>query len=142
MRADPRRARRHTRSPNGRADLVVQIGSAADPLASVLAAAADLDLATPPAVSNAIHGLRGWAARLQHAPTTRPTQINAARLIAYLRDLPDHQLLALLADLPWSRLDTLLDAVSTPQPTRTPTANRQHQHRPRPTHLPTPNPPP
>jgi hypothetical protein len=130
MRADQRRARRHSRSPNGREDLVAQIRSATDTLGSVLAAAADLDLATPPAVSNAIHDLRGWAARLQHAPTTRPTQVNAARLIAYLRSLPDHQLLALLADLPWSRLDTLLDAVSTPQPTLTPTGSGQHEHRP------------
>jgi hypothetical protein len=34
-------------------------------------------------------------------------------VLAYLRGLPDQQLLALLADLPWARLDTLLDAANT-----------------------------
>ncbi len=130
MRADPRRARRQGQSRNPRADLIAEIGSTADALASVLAVAATLDLAAPPAVANAIHDLRGWAARLQHAPTRPPTQVNAARLIAYLRNLPDEQLLALVADLPWNRLDTLLDAASTPQPTGIPSASPEHEPRP------------
>jgi len=37
--------------------------------------------------------------------------VDATRIIAYLRGLPDQQLLALLADLPWARLDALLDAI-------------------------------
>jgi hypothetical protein len=41
----------------------------------------------------------------------RPTTIDATSLLAYIRGLPDQQLLALLADLPWARLDALLDAV-------------------------------
>jgi hypothetical protein len=48
--------------------------------------------------------------------TARPTAVDATRLLAHIRSLPDRQLLALLADLPWPRLDALLDAINEPPP--------------------------
>jgi hypothetical protein len=88
----------------------------ADTLAHAIGHAARLDLPIPPPIGNAVHDLRGWAARLHHPGSARPAGANAARIIAYIRGLPDHQLLALLADLPWARLDTLLDATAEPEP--------------------------
>lgn len=92
--------------------LVEDVETMADMLAEVVDHAAALNLAIPPPIANAILDLRGWAARISSGPTAGPVAVDAGRIIAYLRGLPDQQLLAVLADLPWSRLDTLLDAVS------------------------------
>lgn len=91
--------------------LAAQVVTIANSLAGTVSSAAELDLAVPPPVSNAVHHLRGWAVRVENGGSTRPASVDATRVLAYLRDLPDQQLLALLADLPWSRLDALLDAV-------------------------------
>jgi hypothetical protein len=96
--------------------LAVQVATIADSLAGTVSSAAELDLAVPPPVSNAVHDLRGWAARVENGGSARPASVDASRVLAYLRDLPDQQLLALLADLPWSRLDALLDAVDVRRP--------------------------
>jgi hypothetical protein len=67
-------------------------------------------------ISNCVHDLRGWAHRIDQGSTIHPpAAVDATRVIAYLRGLPDQQLLALLADLPWARLDNLLDAVNATQ---------------------------
>jgi hypothetical protein len=66
----------------------------------------------PTAVTNTVLDLRAWSVRVLDDHTTRPTAVDATRLLAHVRALPDRQLLALLGDLPWSRLDTLLDAVN------------------------------
>jgi hypothetical protein len=96
--------------------LAAQVATIANSLAGTVSSAAELNLAVPPPVSNAVHDLRGWAARVENGASARPASVDATRLVAYLRDLPDQQLLALLADLPWSRLDALLDAVEVPRP--------------------------
>ena len=101
---------------SGPGRLAEQILALADTLAQVLDRAATQRLPVPSPVSNAVHDLRGWAARLHHPGSARPTGANAARMIAYIRGLPDHQLLALLADLPWARLDALLDTTAQPTP--------------------------
>jgi hypothetical protein len=98
--------------------LAAQVVTIADSLAGTVSSAAELDLAVPPRVSNAVHDLRGWAVRVEHAGSARPASVDASRVLAYLRALPDQQLLALLADLPWSRLDALLDAVEVVRPRR------------------------
>jgi hypothetical protein len=96
--------------------LAAQVVTIANSLAGTVSSAAELDLAVPPPVSNAVHDLRGWAVRVESGGNARPASVDATRVIAYLRDLPDQQLLALLADLPWSRLDALLDAVEVARP--------------------------
>jgi hypothetical protein len=101
----------------GPSSLAGQITGLADALVGVLDQATRRGLLVPPVISNSVHDLRGWAARVDQATTfTRPAAVDATRLLGYLRGLPDQQLLALLADLPWARLDTLLDAVSLHQP--------------------------
>jgi hypothetical protein len=100
--------------------LAAQLVTIADSLAGTVSSATELDLAVPPPVSNAVHDLRGWAARVSSGGSTRPATVDATRVLAYLRDLPDQQLLALLADLPWSRLDALLDAVDVTRPPERP----------------------
>src|SRR6266511_1094596 len=62
----------------------------------------------------------GWAARVEHGGSTRPASVDATRVLAYLRGLSDQQLLALLAELPWTRLDALLDAVEVTCPPERP----------------------
>jgi hypothetical protein len=99
--------------------LATQVVTIADSLAGAVSSAAELDLAVPPPVSNAVHDLRGWAARVSGGGP-RPASVDATRVLAYLRDLPDQQLLALLTDLPWPRLDTLLDAVEVARPAERP----------------------
>jgi hypothetical protein len=96
--------------------LAAQVATIANSLAGTVSNAAELDLPVPPPVSNAVHDLRGWAARVESGGSARPASVDATQLIAYLRGLPDQQLLALLADLPWSRLDALLDAVEVGRP--------------------------
>ena len=91
--------------------LAARVVTIADSLAGAVSSAAELDLAVPSPVSNAIHDLRSWAVRVQHGAGGRPHSVDATHLLAYLRGLSDQQLLALLGDLPWSRLDALLDAV-------------------------------
>jgi hypothetical protein len=108
---------------DGRAALTDEIATVANALVAVISDAVDLHLAVPPTITNAILDLRGWAARVRD-DSSRPTTIDATHLLAYLRELPDTQLLALLADLPWGRMDTLLDAIAepTPKPLGTPGA--------------------
>jgi hypothetical protein len=108
--------------PTGSLDrLADQILGIADRLTQILDQAATRSLAIPPSISNSVHDLRGWAYRIGQGTAARPAAVDATRLLAYLRGLPDQQLLALLADLPWARLDTLLDAVNTtPFPPRPP----------------------
>ena len=100
--------------------LAARVATLADSLAGAVSSAAELDLAVPPPVSNAVHDLRGWAVRVSNGGSARPETVDATRVIAYLRALPDQQLLALLADLPWSRLDALLDAVDLVRPLERP----------------------
>jgi hypothetical protein len=91
--------------------LAERIAALADDLAAVVDDAHQVRLAAPIPISNAVLDLRAWAARLFDHNMNRPTTIDATSLLAYIRGLPDQQLLALLADLPWARLDALLDAV-------------------------------
>jgi hypothetical protein len=100
--------------------LAAQVVTLADSLAGTVSSATKLDLSVPPPVSNAVHDLRGWAVRVEHGGGARPHSVDATRLLAYLRGLSDQQLLALLADLPWSRLDALLDAVNVARPPERP----------------------
>jgi hypothetical protein len=101
----------------GPGSLAEQITGLADALVGVLDQAASRDLVVPPAITNSVHELRGWAVRVDQGTTvTQPAAVDATRLLAYLRGLPDQQLLALLTDLPWARLDTLLDAANLQQP--------------------------
>jgi hypothetical protein len=93
-----------------------RISGIADSLTQLLSEAATRNLMTPPPISNSVHDLRGWAACIRQGSAVRPTVVDATRLLAYLRGLSDHQLLALLAELPWSRLDVLLDTVNTTTP--------------------------
>jgi hypothetical protein len=94
-----------------RGGLAGRIATLADDLAAVINEADQLRLAAPTPVTNAVMDLRGWSVRVFDHHATRPTTIDATGLLAYIRSLPDRQLLALLADLPWARLDALLDAV-------------------------------
>jgi hypothetical protein len=98
----------------GPGSLAAQIASLADALVDVLEQAATRSLVAPRSVSNTVHELRGWAFRVDQGTASRPAAVDATRLLAYLRGLPDQQLLALLADLPWARLDALLDATAQP----------------------------
>src|SRR6266540_5569318 len=100
----------------GPGSLAAQIAGLADALVEVLDQAATRGLVVPPAITNGVHELRGWAFRVDQGTASRPAAVDATRVLAYLRGLPDQQLLALLADLPWARLDTLLDAVNTTTP--------------------------
>jgi hypothetical protein len=100
----------------GPGSLAAQVAGLADSLSQVLGEAASRGMVVPPPISNSVHDLRGWAARIDQGTATPTVAVDATRLLAYLRGLPDHQLLALLADLPWARLDTLLDAVNATQP--------------------------
>jgi hypothetical protein len=102
--------------------LADQLLGIADSLDHTLNQAATRDLAIPPAITNSIHDLRGWACRMTQGSTTATATVavDANRLLRYLRGLPDHQLLALLADLPWARLDVLLDAVNATPQSRSP----------------------
>jgi mRNA-degrading endonuclease toxin of MazEF toxin-antitoxin module len=94
-----------------RSGLAERITGIADDLAGLIDDADQLRLAAPTPVTNAVLDLRAWSVRVFDHPATRPTTIDATGLLAYIRTLPDRQLLALLADLPWARLDALLDAV-------------------------------
>jgi hypothetical protein len=98
-------------NPGGLAEQLLGI---ADTLSQLLENAATQRLAIPRPVVNSVHDLRGWAYRIDHATAAGPLAVDATRVLAYLRGLPDHQLLALLADLPWARLDALLNAANTP----------------------------
>jgi hypothetical protein len=100
-----------TTPASGPGTLAEQILAAADTLTQLLERAAALHQPIPPPVANTVHDLRGWAARIGYGTTAGPAAADAGRLLAYLRSLPDQQLLAVLADLPWSRLDALLDAI-------------------------------
>jgi hypothetical protein len=100
----------------GPGSLARQVATLADTLTELLNQAASRGLVIPPPISNSVHDLRGWAYRLDQGTAARPAAVDATRVLAYLRGLPDPQLLALLADLPWARLDTLLDAVNTTKP--------------------------
>jgi hypothetical protein len=100
--------------------LAAQVATIADSLAGTVSSATELNLAVPPPVSNAVHDLRGWAARVEHGGSTRPASVDATRVLAYLRGLSDQQLLALLAELPWTRLYALLDAVEVTCPPERP----------------------
>lgn len=102
--------------------LADQLLGIADSLTDVLNQAAARSLVVPPPISNSVHDLRGWSHRITHGTTAATVAVDANRLLRYLRGLPDHQLLALLTDLPWARLDVLLDAVNatTSQPQRVP----------------------
>jgi hypothetical protein len=100
----------------GPGSLARRLASLADTLTELLNQAASRGLAIPPPIINSVHDLRGWAYRLDQGTAARPAAVDATRVLAYLRGLPDQQLLALLADLPWARLDTLLDAVNTTTP--------------------------
>ena len=114
----PARRRITGRRPLGGLDgFAEQILAIADSLAELLDEAALRSLISPPPISNSIHDLRGWAGRINQSAVTRPAAVDATRLLAYLRELSDHELLALVAELPWARLDILLDAVgATPSP--------------------------
>jgi hypothetical protein len=100
--------------------LAAQVATIADSLAGTVSSATELNLAVPPPVSNAVHDLRGWAARVERGGSTHPASVDATRVLAYLRGLSDQQLLALLAELPWTRLDALLDAVEVTCPPERP----------------------
>jgi hypothetical protein len=118
-----KRNRRNTALDNSflrRRALAAKVVSIANSLAGTVSSAAELDLAVPPPVSNAIHDLRGWAVRVENGGSARPASVDATRVLAYLRDLPDQQVLALLAELPWSRMDALLDAVEVMRPAERP----------------------
>ena len=91
--------------------LAARVVTIADSLAGGVATAVELDLVVPTLIGNLVLDLRGWAARLDDLGA-RSSSVDATHVLAYLRSMPDHQLLALLADLPWSRLDTLLDAAN------------------------------
>jgi hypothetical protein len=103
---------RLTRASDVPPSLAGQIAGIADTLTQLLGEAATRNLAVPPPISNSVHELRGWAFRIEQGTATHAAAVDATRLLAYLRGLPDQQLLALLADLPWTRLDVLLDAVN------------------------------
>lgn len=91
--------------------LADRIAALADKLAAVIEDAHQLRFPAPTPVSNAVLDLRAWAAHVVDKNATRPTTVDGTALVAYVRALPDRQFLALLADLPWARLDALLDAV-------------------------------
>jgi hypothetical protein len=91
--------------------LAARVVIIADSLDGAVATAVELDLVVPPPIGNLVLDLRGWAARLEDGGD-RSSSVDATRVLAYLRSMPDHQLLALVADLQWSRLDTLLDAAN------------------------------
>jgi hypothetical protein len=95
--------------------LAARVVTIADSLAGVVATAVELDLVVPPPIANLVLDLRGWAARVEDGDSARSSSVDATHILAYLRSMPDHQLLALLADLPWSRVDTLLDAADVPR---------------------------
>jgi hypothetical protein len=97
-----------------RSGLAERIATLANDLAAVIDDAAELRLLAPTPITNGVLDLRAWSARLFDNSTPRPTTVDATRLLAYVRELPDRQLLALLADLPWPRLDALLDAINQP----------------------------
>jgi hypothetical protein len=101
---------------SGPGSLAEQLLGIADKLSQLLDHAAAQRLAIPPAVVNSVHELRGWAYLIGHGAAGGPADVDATRLLTYLRGLPDQQLLALLADLPWARLDALLDAANTTLP--------------------------
>lgn len=97
--------------------LAARVVTIAESLDGVVATAVELDLLVPPPIGNLVLDLRGWAARVEDGGGTRPASADATHALALLRSMPDHQLLALLADLPWSRVDTLLDVA---EPAREP----------------------
>ena len=109
--------------------LAARVATIADSLAGVVATAVELDLVVPPPIGNLVLDLRGWAARVEDGDGARSSSVDATHVLAYLRSMPDHQLLALLADLPWSRMDTLLDAADAaraaklPEPLAPPASN-------------------
>jgi hypothetical protein len=109
-----RRALACPRPHERRSSLAERIATLADDLAAVIDDAAERRLAAPTPVTNAVLDLRAWSVRVLDDSTTRPTTVDATRLLAYVRTLPDRHLLALLADLPWPRLDALLDAINEP----------------------------
>ena len=110
----PRRAFARPRPATRRAGFAARITAVADDLAAIIDDAADLRLGTPSPVTNAVLDLRAWSARVFDDRAACPTAVDATRLLAHIRGLPDAQLLALLADLPWPRLDALLDAINEP----------------------------
>ena len=99
-----------------RSGLAERIATMADELAAAIDDADQLRLSAPTPVTNAVLDLRAWSVRLFDYQAIRPTTINATALLAYIRTLPDRQLLALLADLPWERMDALLDALAAAEP--------------------------
>lgn len=107
-----RRALARPRPQPLHSSLAERIATLADDLAAVIDDGNQLRLAAPTPITNAVLDLRAWAARLFDDSRTRPTAVDATGLLAYVRALPDRQLLALLADLPWPRLDVLLDATN------------------------------
>src|SRR6266511_2351366 len=118
--------RQEANQPTGGLDHIAQqILGIADTLTQILDQAAARSLAIPPSISNSVHDLRGWAHRInQGTAATRPAVVDATRVLVYLRGLPDHQVMALLADLPWARLDALLDAVNATAPPSHPRSPR------------------
>lgn len=121
-----RARRQEANQPTGGLDHIAQqILGIADTLTQILDQAAARSLAIPPSISNSVHDLRGWAHRInQGTAATRPAVVDATRVLVYLRGLPDHQVMALLADLPWARLDALLDAVNATAPPSHPRSPR------------------
>jgi hypothetical protein len=113
--------------------LAARVVSIADSLDGVVATAVELDLVVPPPIGNLVLDLHSWAARVEDGGGTRSASADATRVLALLRSMPDHQLLALLADLPWSRVDTLLDAA---EPAREPRHQPRHQPQDQPRHQP------
>jgi hypothetical protein len=74
----------------GPGSLAGQITGLVDALVGVLDQAASRDLVVPPAITNSVHELRGWAVRVDQGTTvTQPAAVDATRLLAYLRGLPD-----------------------------------------------------
>ncbi len=94
--------------------LAAHLAAIADTLVDAIDKAARLDLAVPPPVGGPVHGLRGSAARVIDPAATQPASVNTVGLLAYLYSLSEQQLLALLADLPWERLDALLERLAEP----------------------------
>jgi hypothetical protein len=124
-----RRALSRRSRVEGRAALTDQVTTVADALAAIVSDATDLDVPVPPPITNAILDLRGWAGRIRD-DSSRPTTVDATRLLTHLRELPDTQLLALLADLPWARMDALIDAIAEPTPEPPSTSPKGAPHSP------------
>src|SRR6266487_1946739 len=86
-----RRAIARPRPHPRRSSLAGRIATLADDLTAVIDDAAELRLMAPTTVTNAVLDLRAWSARVFDNSTTRPTAVDATRLLAYVRTLPDRQ---------------------------------------------------